>query len=312
MRWIVALLLFPSVVQAQWLPEADQKRERDLWASTGVEMPEGLQFYSLQKVSQRLVTINDRESYGIFSDKYDGDNLFPVVNVNRQLPWKTPAGLHWSPADQWRSAKAAYFPSPIKVYRHRVGVLNSFGNRQPQMTVAWEFPNGTIFAEILIRRHEGHEWPFEIRVREKHDGKWDDGVTYRPSFDGVQAIDLDAEVPAGKLTDFGVPEWIKMHNVKRLPKGSLFAGGAFRATRHTMTANDDNSAVPRGFMGNVTRCATCHQRAGESTSYGATAISGSDSILSWQPFRTDTMNTDAYPVLDSRWPLINAAGLQQR
>ena len=95
---LVFLFACASLAHAQWLPDAQQKRLRALWDQTGVDFPEGGKFYSVPRVSQRLVTVNSVECNGIYDDKYRG---FPESgeNINQQLPWKTPAGLHWSPAD---------------------------------------------------------------------------------------------------------------------------------------------------------------------------------------------------------------------
>lgn len=311
---ITMLLTLATSAPAQWLPDDVQARDRALWDTTGVEFPEGAKFYELPKVSQNLFTLNDADVFGIYGYRFRGDG--PSA-VNNEYPWTTPAGLATSPKEQWRVARIAYFPAPVRVFRARQGVLNRFGSRQSQTFIDWSFADGTVFAEMLIRRHEGMEWPFEIRQREKQDGKWADGVTYRPFTDKDQlpagAVAWDYELPPGKLSDFGIGP-LTVNNVLHLPKRSLFVPGwtDFRPSRLVFTAQDDDSAVPRNYRGNVTRCITCHGKAGESTSYGATTIRGNDTILSWQPFTTQTLGSDAPPILDGRWPLVNQAGLRVR
>lgn len=307
----VALLLCCSALGAQWLPAAVQERERALWETTGVEFPEGARFYELPKVSQRLSRF-ENDVFGIYSARFDGYGPFAGTNVNRQYPWTTPAGLALSPAEQWRVSRVAHFPTPVRVYRNVQGVFNG-SKDQPQTFIDWSFPDGTVFAEMLIRKHAGMEWPFEIRMRTKQAGKWDDGATYRPFTEPPAETTAEAwQLSPGKLSDFGVG-WLDV-TVHRLPRRSLFVPrwGAFKLSRVALTAQDDDSAVPRNYAGNVTRCMTCHDKAGESTSYGATTIRGNDSILSWHPFTLDTLGSDAPPVLDGRWPLVNQAGLRIR
>lgn len=296
----LALALIPGA-DPGWLPAAEQDRNRTLLEQTGVALPDGLRFYALPKVSQRLSTVNDVDVFGIYPHTYRVDGQ---LNVNEQYPWVTPSGLHWSPPAQWRAVKAVYFPGAVDVYRARRGVLNSFGHRQPQSYIGWQFPDGTVFAELLIRRHEGREWPFELRVREKRDGAWE-GTTYRPfaTEDELPAgsTAFTTTVPPGKLSDFG----LKANSLSywKLPERSRPASGAFQATRLTVQATDDESVVPRRYFGNVRACANCHKLAGESTSYGATTIRGDDESLSWHPFRLDTLGTDSPPRLDGQWPL---------
>jgi hypothetical protein len=299
-RAFAVLLLLDSTAVAQWLPDDVQRRERALWDQTGVEFPAGLRFYELPIVSQRLVGIvNYRpvDRYGIFDEHYRG-----AENVNAQYPWTTPAGLHASPMDQWRKAAAACFPSPVTVYRETVRVENGIKDKrtgkpftQPQPHLAWTFPEGTVFAELLVRTYpDGREHAFEIRTRHKEGGRWH-GTTYRPD---VPLIDYHRElVPPGKLKDFGFgPEQVTLSYATK-------ATWRLRPTRQTLTAWDDVSFVPRNYLGNVRDCQHCHEQAGKPTSYGATTIRGGDTVLSWHPFSLETVNTDKMPVLDSRWPL---------
>ena len=307
--------------QAQWLDDATQARERKLWELTGVEFPQGMKFYDLPKVSQRLVGIigySPENRYGIFSDTYGGRN-----NVNAMFPWVTPSGLHDSPKDQWRKAAAAYFPSPVAVYVETVQVQNGIRDgrggffSQPQPHVAWDFSDGTLFAELLIRTHGNQEWPFELRFYEVRDNKLVDGTTYRPF---ASADDLPHgttkskfQVPPGKLTDFGFePAIVITHD---LPKKTmnLPRWTDFRPTKFTVSAVDDESSVPRDFVGSVRSCVDCHQQAGKSTSYGSVTIRGSRPNLSWHPFVVENLNTDAMPRLDGRWDLkVKSKQLQVR
>ena len=300
------VILALSLTLGQWAPEAEQARLKSIWDKSGVDFPAGAKFYDLPRVSQRLVTVNGVVANGIYDTSYRG---FPEAgeNINRQLPWKTPAGLHWSPREQWSKATLAYFPpgESVLVWRETTQVLNSFGSHQPQLRISWAFPPGTLFAEMLIRRHEGKEWAFEIRERVKHGRKWESGTTYRPFASAADlpkgAVYQKMSVPAGKLADFGIGSrdvvtW-------ELPK--LTKTYKLTASRLTASATHDEAFVPKGYMGTFGECVLCHGKAGESTSYGATNIPGSDSILSWHPFTMDTLNSDRHPQLDQRWPLRN-------
>lgn len=304
---IVAVLFVVAAASAQWLDNNRQAGERKLWESTGVPWIEGAKFYELPKLSQRLVGIvgySPENRYGLFDETYQG-----AKNVNAQLPWVTPAGLHWTERKQWRKASAAYFPGDIAVWVERVMVENSIRKpgggffTQPQPHVKWSFPDGTVFAEMLIRRLDsGAEQVFEIRTREKRDGKWGDGTTYRPFADSaklpVGTRQSEMQVPPGKLTDFGF-DWADV-TVHTLPAGAAVPAKLV-PSRLTVAAADTGSALPVGYLGNVRTCADCHKQAGKPTSYGATTIRGSDTVLSWFPFKTQNVNTDAMPVLDERW-----------
>ncbi len=319
MRLTLALLLLcTSAAQAQWLDDANERASRLLWDLTGVPCPPGTRFYELPRVSQRLSTVNDIDVFGIYADSFDGSGRNLTVNVNRQYPWATPAGLAWSPPEQWRKVSAAYFPGKIRVYRKTVMVPNGIRrpdgsiNQQPQPSIAWEFPDGTVFSELLIRRQGEKEWPFEIGVREKRGGKWD-GVVYRPIADTSElpsgSLRATFTIPAGRLSEFRLGDselaaW-------KLPAGSR-SKSLFRATRLTVTAEDDESFVPKGYMGSVRSCNHCHAQAGGSGTYAGVNLRGSDQAISWQPFLTDTLGTDAAPVLDARWPLDNQAGLRTK
>lgn len=298
-------VLFASLAHGQWLPESEQTRLRAMWDQTGVDFPTGGKFYSLPRVSQRLVKVVNSGIYnsdgnGIYDANYQGAN-----NINQQYPWTTPAGLAWSPKEQWTKAALASFPpgKEILVWRELTSVPNSLGSRQNEYRLSWRFPTGTVFAEMLIRRHEGKEWAFEIRERVRGKDGWEAGTTYRP-YANVSELPLEAgrkdwRVPPGKLEDFGVG-WTELTTyalpAKPMPRKLV-------PSRLTLTASHDAAGVPRGYLGNVMACNQCHSRAGESTSYGSTAIPGADGVISWHPFAMDTLNTDRPPVLDTRWPV---------
>lgn len=300
---LIMLLVLAVPGQSQWVPDDKQAEGKRLWEESGVPWVEGLKFYELPIVSQRLSRFS-HDVFGIFRDTYGGRN-----NVNQMYPWATPSGLHYSPRSQWRKLTAAYFPSPPEYYYDIVGVFNG-SNDQDQTRVSWTFPDGTMFAEMLIRTYAGGlEWPFEIRVRTKGEtqkGKWDDGAAYRPYADAGD-IDEDNskenwELPPGKLSDFGMG-WFRVSVHKVRPTTARLFPKARRlvVSRVVISADHDHGFVPKDYMGTMMACSKCHDKAGAPTRYGSTAIRGSDTVLSWHPFTMDTVNTDAAPRFDTRW-----------
>lgn len=287
---LLATLLFATTAHGQWLP--DQATDRALWERTGVPL-EGMQFYRVPRVSQRLSIIDSVHVNGIYAADYKGP-MIDTPNPNGKQLWREPGGLHWAPKDQWRNATAAFFPSPVEVYRTSTKVLNSFGYQQDNSVVRWRFPDGTVFADLLIARRDGGEVPFEVRIRRKLNGKWD-SEAYRPFdesnapagtikkrfksagiHDAVDALEFDALV---------LPESTPPH-AGRFVRSSVPLAGGF---------------LPRDYAGPVARCASCHNRAGESGAYAGVNAPGNDSVISWQPFTTRTLNSDLPPEIDNRW-----------
>lgn len=306
----LAFLALPvDELDAQWLPEARQSHERRVWAASGVPFPDGLQFYELPKISQRLVGIVGyvpEDRYGIFSASWKGQDG-RAENVNAMYPWAVPSGLHNSPTDQWRKVGGVVFAGPTRVYRKIVQVQNSIRKpgggfyEQPQPQLHWTFADGTRFFELLVRTHQGREWPFEIREYTVKDNKMTDAVTYRPDLPLV--LDRELQVPPGKLSDFGFDAaTVKVYKIDR----ERLTGAPVKLVprREALTAVRDDELVPRGYLGNVRTCVDCHARAGVPVSYGATTIRGSGGNLSWHPFTAETVNTDKMPVLDRRWNLL--------
>lgn len=302
---LLSLIVFNSFAFAQWLPEADQQRYRAIWDSTGVTFPEGAKFYKLKRVSQRLVKVVQSGEFnsnrgGIYDANYQGSE-----NINQQYPWVTPAGLHWAPKSQWTKIALARFPGPILVWNELTPVKNSFGSYQDEIQTSWQFPEGTLFAEMLMRQSDdGREIAFEIRERMRGRMNWFPGVTYRP---WVSRRELPAgsvrytwRLPAGKLEDFGVGTMtVRGWELPPMPLEPM----PLTPSNLLTTATHDQSIIPRGYMGNVTGCMTCHDKTGRSTSYGATNIPGSDSVISWTPFTMETLNRDRDPKFDRRWGL---------
>lgn len=293
----LAVLLYASFACAQ--ESSLQRKFDDLWEQTGVERPAGLKVYEMPVVGQRLVTVNNIVSNGIYDRDYGGSS-----NIMQQPPWDVPAGLRLSPKSQWYKISAASIPSKIGVWREDVQVFNG-SNNQTQKRLSWSYPDKTVFVELLIRKLDGREFPFEARVRRKADGQWLDGETYRP-YQTVLDLPFGSEkqtwwYSAHRLADFGVQKFENVQTYK-LPKLSNLVKlpSPFKITRMVVTADHDSALVPRDYAGTLAQnCMTCHQRAGSPNGYAMTAIAGSDSIFSHTPFKTRNVNSDSFPEIDT-------------
>lgn len=293
---ILCVLLVPTAAMAD---------DKAIWEQTGVPMPEGLKFYRQTRASQRLSIVNEQHVHGLYAADQDLPDLFRGGvnrNTNKKPIWDAPGGLTWVPRDEWRNATAVAFPpgSKVQVYRTMTQVKNSFGSYQDNARLAWVFPEGTQFFDLLIRRHNGEEWPFELRQRVKVNGQWE-STAYRPWSD-------ESELPEGsRRREFAVSSFDDQipardsvaHAIQVVGK----AGNVFKPSRLAVTSDKAGGFSPRHYIGNVVSCATCHDRAGESGNYAGVNAPGSDGVLSWRPFSDATLNTDAFPQLDTSWPV---------
>ena len=107
-------------------------------------------------------------------------------------------------------------------------------------------------------------------------------------------------MPPGKLADFGIGH----SRLQAWEAPAITTPPKLFATRLAMTAHTDDAIVPRNYYGtHGMKCAACHEKAGEPVGYALSAIPGSDQNLSWFPWKLRTLNTDAMPELDYRWPV---------
>lgn len=310
--WLIGMVLVFAIVgeahgQEPWLPAEAQKRDAELWAKTGVELPAGMKFYKVRRVSQKLQEdVNRGMENGIYAGDFTGGRLrigntiydYPVItNTNDKPIWSAPGGLFWSDRSEWRNATAAFFPREVEVYRTMTPVKNRFGSYQENSVLRWTFPEGTIFADLLIRVREGREWPFELRIATKEKDKWN-RVAHRPFAD-------EADLPPGsKLVNWTVPALDEKLPTREYPAWSIpdvLPAGPFRPSR-MVAVSERGGWLPRWYSGNVVACASCHDRAGESGDYAGVNAPGSDGVISWHPFGNDTLNTDAMPVVNEAWP----------
>jgi hypothetical protein len=177
MRGITALvtLLCASVGSAQgpWLSKEEQTAAKNVWPAS-VEMPANMRFYRPTNYTQRLATTGGRETNFLY--RLDQDDFWtnapPALNPNRLFPWAVAGGLH--EAGGWGSRVGIAIPEgkKLKAWQERVDVPLS---ARPLPKVLWSFPDGTVLADLLFTR----DAVFELRLREKVNGKWRSSVPFR-------------------------------------------------------------------------------------------------------------------------------------
>lgn len=243
-------------------------------------------FYSLPVVSQRLVILNDSHRTGIYASTYGTDN------INKKFPWATPAGLSYSPRSEWENKTGLIIPpgAKIKVFYDYIPVLNSSGYFQTAKRLSWTFPDHTIAVDVLT--YKPNKTVFEIRTREKVNGQWVEGITYRP---------FDEPPPAAVKRTYS----INIPEINQKPTTSIYEIPfnpfiELTPSKYTITAPN---FTPKDYVGNMTSCNACHSQAGAQKGYGLTNLRGSDTIFSWHPFKMDTLNSDADPILRNDWPI---------
>lgn len=288
----LCVLLLPGCVVGQsiWLPDAEQKHNAALWAWTGVEMPPGAYFYSCKPAFQHVARNQFMQPIYLLCSA-DYALVANDDNVNKLGLWRAPGGLSDVDRSQWRNATAVYLPKPVQV---RKGSIN-MPNAGTLPIWRWSYPDGTLFADMLVRRHNGQEWPFELRIREKVAGKWDDGTVYRP-YAGESSLPPGAKKttwtmrthPGEKLSLLGVDKLQAKAYV--LPDDvSPSDWPAFKPSTTVVTGASAHGAIPPGFAGNVVRCLACHQNAGQAPGY-ASVIRGDDTVLSFHPFEPSSVS----------------------
>ena len=278
------ILCAPVLAQAQWVSKDWQDHNEELWKFTGVEMPRGMKFYSVTPAFQHVARGGSGQpTYLLCSANYPIMGNAP--NVNLLSLWRSPGGLNASPKAQWRSAKAVFLPSKINVFR---GSLTMPGAGELPVW-RWTYPDGTIFADMLIRVQADVEFPFELRIREKANGKWDDGTAYRP----FASVD---DLPKGSRKATWVvksdrDERLDLLGVQQLEATAweipaidpVSVRGKFKPSRVVVTAKDGTGFAPHGYSGNMVSCNKCHQLAGKASAYAST-FRGDDGVLSFHPF----------------------------
>jgi hypothetical protein len=153
------------------LPDSRDAGKPPVGWPKSIEWADGMRVYPRTKFVQRVAVTNGAPSlswYGLDQDDVWA-NAPPSINPNRLAPWRTPGGLDG--VHGWESTLAVYLPSSPAVRLEPTPIAN--GGLIP--AYRWTYPDGTVFADLLT--HGGR--PFELRMREKTDGRWDSFVAWR-------------------------------------------------------------------------------------------------------------------------------------
>ena len=221
---------------------------------------------------------------GVHSPAYNiaagGDRPFGHGNANREFPWKHTAGI--DDTSHVKVLRFVHLPGPIKYWRD--------GD-----TIRWQFPNATIFGEILLL-WDGRDYrTFEVRTRER--------------------LALDNWLPRIFVPDFKLPG--KRHkivgavlsrqvsfavvDVGEVDPARLDVAFIERETKATVyTTASARSVVPKGYQGTLTSCVVCHKTvqvqarvldAGRDW-YGR--VRGSDQIFSFSIFDPSCISRNGF------------------
>ena len=143
-----------------------------LWPA-GVQMPEGMRLYQRSVWAQRLVILNGHDDLRIVREDQDDHfgNAPTRPNPNRLHPWAKSGGLH--SVTNWSSRTALALPrgGMIHYWSERVEA----GASRSLPMVRWQFPTGTVFADILSYGGKVSEW----RLAEKTKDGWRRRVVWR-------------------------------------------------------------------------------------------------------------------------------------
>lgn len=127
-----------------------------------LEKPKGMVRYRPSRFTQEIAVTDNQ------------DRIIPVLRDKLEDHWKVPGGL--VVAKGWRSDLYKYVPVQYHEYVGDISVLNSLGYFQSNRGWKRSYPNGTYFADVLSN-DKGEV--FEVRYREKDNGKWFNTVAYR-------------------------------------------------------------------------------------------------------------------------------------
>jgi hypothetical protein len=258
--------------EGPWLPAAEQRKIRDLMPK-GVPVSNNLKFYKLRPVYQNMYTMNNGRSK--FND------ITPVDDVD---PWRVSGGLHHVDQKEWRNVTGLDLPGKIEYWQEDTDV-RAF-SLVPRWR--WRFPEGTLAYDVLLRVKDGKEHIFEVRIHEKRDGAWDDGIVYRPK--------ISAKGERNKWT------W-EFSNVGLTASASAYTGkidpkAEFVPTRTLVI--DEGEFTPPKYVGVGMSCNACHSQVGQLYDVPGRiyreARRGDDGRFSWHPFSDRGQ-------IDARWPL---------
>ncbi len=123
--------------------------------------PDGMIRYRTSSFTQSIAVVNNRDS---------------ITSIRRGMlerKWIVPGGLE--NAVGWRSDLYRFLPSMPDVWTGTIFVKNGFGHFQPNRGWKRSYADGTFFCDVLSKQGV----VFEIRYREKLNGRWESHVAYR-------------------------------------------------------------------------------------------------------------------------------------
>lgn len=153
-------LVFTSAARAD-----DTALLRRLWPRE-IPMPKDLRAYTPTQHGQR--SVNNDNAPLLTAQHVRADDHFAnaptVINPNRQFPYVKPGGLH--AATGFRSLLGVALPEgkPVRAW------LAHYQQAAPRPFVHWEFPVGSVFADLLVNTETGK--PFELRLLKKTRDGW--------------------------------------------------------------------------------------------------------------------------------------------
>jgi hypothetical protein len=168
----------------RFLPQVESARIQqildspDLILYTESEMPKAYQHWS-------------GDLQGVHSPDYNISAVpgEPYGNGNVEFPWGTPAGMHRTAGTT--SLRFLWLPRDEHGRRLPVVWYRKLHPGDSTPGYAWIFPVGAVVGEVLgLRGPDGHDYPFELRVRIRERGEWSVDI-FRPY---PRAADLSSRI----------------------------------------------------------------------------------------------------------------------
>lgn len=233
----------------------------------------------------------------------------PFGNGNMEYPWRDSLGVAHCPNVSVRFFR--YFPAGKSV-------------TVDTSRATWTFPNGTVFAEAFMQKHDGKEYPWLLLTRTKRNGYWSDFRALAPV---PSREELEAEVGKWKVRYLKID--MRNHHsatvvessnkkvevlpdleddvVVRLLSRPFREIPGYWGDSFLPTSAKDFNLVPKDFTGGAVdlgdnSCMQCHETAGKHVDrfepsrdwYGH--IKGSDGIFSWHPFEASCISSNGFNV----------------
>ena len=118
--------------------------------------------YKPARFTQSIYTLNNSQAI----DKIDRRQL--------KQEWQVPGAMEG--VHGWQSDLYRFVPGGVKTWQERMPVKNSFGHYQYELGWTRRYPDGTFFVDALSN---ANGQPFEVRMREKIDGRWHSYIAWR-------------------------------------------------------------------------------------------------------------------------------------